>query len=117
MLSRGELICRLVARTLAGVGVASALLGSAACVVGETHPPDRYVVVSGPPPAPIEEQRPAPPGRAVIWVAGYWHWAGDRYAWIPGHWDQPPAGARGWHAPHYSFVDGSYRYEPGTWKP
>jgi hypothetical protein len=37
-----------------------------------------------------------------------------QYAWIPGHWEVPPAGAR-WRAPHYSLRDGTYFYEPGGW--
>ena len=104
-------------RAMTAFVVAGVAYTAPACVVGEARAPERGVVVNGPPPAPIEERSPPPPGRASIWIAGYWHWVGDRYAWIPGHWDRPPVGMKGWQRPHYSFVDGTYRYEPGVWNP
>ena len=85
-----------------------------ACVVEENAPPPRAVVVSGPPPAPVEEGRPQAPSANAVWVAGYWHWSGMQYTWIPGHWEDDRRGAT-WRAPHYSFHDGSYFYEPGGW--
>jgi hypothetical protein len=99
--------------------LSAVLLAPAACVVNETRTPDRSVVVAGPPPPPVDEAPPPPrpPGANQIWIRGGWHWTGVQWAWIPGHWDHPPEGMRAWHAPHYSFVDGTYRYEPGTWAP
>ena len=87
-----------------------------ACVVNEAEAPTRGVVVSGPPPNPVREERPPAPGPQSVWVSGYWHWTGMQYAWIPGHWDAPPAGAT-WNAPVYSARDGKYFYETGGWKP
>ena len=87
------------------------------CVVTATLPPPRGILVSGPPPALIPEERPAAPAGAGggAWVAGYWHWTGLQYAWIPGHWEAaPPLGAT-WQAPLYVQNSGAYFYEPGGW--
>lgn len=94
-----------------------ALLTSAAaagCVVNEPETPARGVVVSGPPPAPVHEERPPQPSPQAAWVGGYWHWTGMQYAWIPGHWEAPPPGAV-WSAPAYTMRDGKYIYETGSW--
>jgi len=103
---------------MASITVLCVALGCAAagCVVNEAEAPTRGVVVSGPPPAPVPEQRPAAPGPQSVWVGGYWHWTGIQYSWIPGHWDAPPPGAT-WSAPVYTARDGKYFYESGGWKP
>lgn len=91
-------------------------IGLSGCVVNEPEAPSRGVVVSGPPPAPVREERPAPPGPDALWVAGYWHWTGMQYAWIPGHWEAPPAGAI-WAGPKVTATkDGRYLYEAGGWR-
>jgi hypothetical protein len=96
------------------VSAASTSLGG--CVATVTGPPPRGVVVSGPPPAPINEERPVAPGPSAVWITGYWHWTGIQYAWIPGHWEaSPPAGAT-WHEPRYVRAGGAYFYEPGGWR-
>jgi hypothetical protein len=93
--------------------------GLAGCVATAQSPPARGVVVSGPPPAPLAEERAPQPRqdapKDAQWVAGYWHWTGMQYAWIPGHWESAPPGAI-WSAPRYSTADGSYFYEAGGWK-
>jgi len=89
-----------------------------ACVVNDAESPTRGVVVSGPPPAPLQEGRPAAPNPQSSWVPGYWHWTGMQYAWIPGHWEAPPSRAVVWNAPKVtSTPDGRYVYESGGWKP
>ncbi len=88
------------------------------CVVNEPESPARGVIVSGPPPAAVHEARPSPPGvpgTPSVWVAGYWHWTGIQYAWIPGHWDAAPPGTL-WSRPVYSSRDGRYFYESGGWR-
>jgi hypothetical protein len=89
-------------------------IGAGACVATETAPPARSIVVSGPPPAPIAEDRPPAPSASTAWVPGYWHWTGVQYAWIPGHWENPPPGAV-WAGPHYMTHGNTYFYEPGGW--
>jgi hypothetical protein len=101
----------LVPTLLAGV----AALAVASCVVTSTAAPARGIVVSGPPPAVIREELPPAPTSMATWVAGYWHWTGIQYAWIPGHWvAAPPTGAV-WRAPTYVQNNGVYFYEPGGW--
>lgn len=96
--------------------VALAAAALPACVVNEPETPTRGVVVSGPPPAPVQEQPPAPPAPQATWVPGYWHWTGMQYAWIPGHWENPPPGTA-WAAPTYTMRDGKTFYESGGWRP
>jgi hypothetical protein len=72
------------------------------------------VAVTGPPPQPMRETRPPPPDAQAVWIAGYWHWSGMQYTWIPGHWENAPPGAS-WRAPRYSIREGTYFYEPGSW--
>lgn len=86
----------------------------AACVATAPSTPARGVVVSGPPPEPLADERPAPPNPQATWVAGYWHWTGMQYAWIPGHWESTRPG-QAWAAPRYTVREGSYIYEPGGW--
>src|SRR5579871_1343005 len=101
------------------LGAATALLALLApctgCVASTMTPPARAIIVTGPPPAPLVEERPPPTHPLAVWIAGYWHWTGIQYAWIPGHWEAtPPAGAT-WRAPRYVKTEGVYTYEPGTW--
>jgi hypothetical protein len=99
------------------LGFAVAAL-DAACVVNEPEAPPRGVVVSGPPPAPVAENRPPAPNPQASWVPGYWHWTGMQYAWIPGHWEAPPPGQAVWAAPRVTPTpDGRYVYESGGWRP
>ncbi len=90
------------------------LLAPSACVATAEGMASRGVVVSGPPPAPLVEVRPAPPPNRSAWIGGYWHWTGMHYAWIPGHWDSPPGGAE-WVGPRYFQQGGQFLYEAGTW--
>jgi WXXGXW repeat (2 copies) len=92
------------------------LVNLAGCVVNEPEAPSRSVVVSGPPPAPVREDRPPAPAQPSVWVNGYWHWTGMQYAWIPGHWDAPPPGSA-WNGPVYTMRDGRYFYQSGSWQP
>jgi hypothetical protein len=62
------------------------------------------------------ETPPAAAAPGAVWVAGYWHWTGMQYTWIPGHWENAPPGTA-WAAPKYVRADGGYFYEAGGWKP
>jgi hypothetical protein len=101
-------------KALAAIVVAAGLLSFSGCVVETVNAPPPGVAVGGPPPAPMRETRPPTPGGRVVWVAGYWHWTGMQYTWIPGHWEEERPGAI-WRAPRYSLREGVYFYEPGGW--
>ncbi|MDP9035295.1 MAG: hypothetical protein M3O50_10850 [Myxococcota bacterium] len=90
------------------------LAGLAGCVIEPGPAVPIGVAVSGPPPAPVIEMRPPPPTVRAVWIAGYWHWTGMQYAWIPGHWEEAHEGVQWW-APSYPMRDGTYFYEPGRW--
>jgi hypothetical protein len=102
-------------RTLVASMALAASMTTLGCVVEGLGPVPVGVVVSSPPPPPMVEARPAPPPRqTAVWVAGYWHWTGMQYTWIPGHyWEAPPG--KQWRAPRYTLRDGVYIYEPGGW--
>lgn len=53
--------------------------------------PGRYVVRQPPPPPPVRFV-PRSPGRAYVWVPGYWVWAGNRYNWQDGYWVKQKGG-------------------------
>jgi hypothetical protein len=102
-------------RALLATIAAAVSLSCAGCVVETVGPaPPAGVVVTSPPPPPMKEARPAPPAQRSVWVAGYWHWTGMQYTWIPGHYWEPPPGKQ-WRAPRYTLRDGVYFYEPGGW--
>ena len=84
------------------------------CIATETSSSTRAVTVSGPPPQRVAESPGPAPAPDSFWVAGYWHWTGMSYAWIPGHWERQPPGAI-WQAPRYSLSEGRHVYEPGLW--
>lgn len=87
----------------------AAMLGAIAvsgCVTGGEVRPTRAEATAGPPPRPgkptaarmladIPGSRsaehtttPQAPRPGHVWVAGYWHWSGMRYEWVPGRWEQ-----------------------------
>lgn len=94
---------------------AAVVVASSGCIMTTNPPPPRGVIVSGPPPAPIAEAQPPPPAPQALWVAGYWHWTGVQYAWIPGRWEVKTPGQQ-WYGPNYTRSQGSYFYEPGRWQ-
>lgn len=105
---------KLGASAAAAAIACACLLGTTGCVIEGSEGPGPGVPVSGPPPAAMEEQRTPPPNPHTVWVAGYWHWTGMQYTWIPGHWEQGHPGQH-WKAPSYSMHEGTYFYEPGRW--
>jgi hypothetical protein len=96
----------------ASVWIIAVFIGG--CVIETAAATPTGVAVSGPPPEPVYEARPSTARAQGIWIAGYWHWTGLQYTWIPGHWEDGPPGAR-WRAPRYLLRDGVYYYEPGRW--
>jgi hypothetical protein len=69
-----------------------------------------------PPPAPPQEVITVQPEPAAVWIYGFGAFAGDRYAWVPGHWEVPPPRCRMFVAPHWRRHRGSYVYIQGYWR-
>ena len=67
------------------------------------------------PPRARHEAIPPRPGEGYVWVAGYWGWQGDDWAWVPGRWEVPAQAGVTWVHPRYVHEYDSYRYEPGHW--
>lgn len=77
---------------------------------------DYAVETPPPPPAPPREVAMRRPGPDVVWVDGYWIYESHGYAWMPGHWERPPARYRAFVAPHWQRERGSYVYVRGYWR-
>jgi hypothetical protein len=79
-----------------------------------------YVAEAPPPPPPAQTEvvvvRPAE--RSAVWIRGYWVYAGEgnRYAWVPGHWEAPPERANAFVEPHWAHRGHSYVYVQGYWR-
>jgi hypothetical protein len=76
--------------TLASFLAAATAGGAAGCVATEVTVPAHNVVVRGAPPPLAEPEQASAPTPNSVWVAGYWHWTGMRYTWVPGHWESAP---------------------------
>lgn len=83
----------------------------------EAQATTEYAVATPPPP-------PAPPREVVVvqrepdtvWVGGYWIYESHGYAWMPGHWERPPARYRAFVEPHWQHRGGNYIYVQGYWR-
>ncbi len=103
--------------------IATAAVLTGGCVVRErvaySAPPPPMgsgeIVVSGAPPAPMEDVYIASPGPDFFWVRGSWAWRG-RWIWEPGRWVRPPHHGAVWIAPHYENHRGVHVYIGGRWK-
>ncbi len=84
-----------------------AATATSGCAVGLTVP--------GPPPAPLVEVRGAIPGRAFVWVGGYWAWR-SRWVWVPGSWMVPPRAHAVWVPGRWHHHRGGWAWAPGRWR-
>ncbi len=78
----------------------------------------REVVVAKPPPAPMAEVVPAPPGppEAWVWQPGHWRWDGREYVWQRGRYVERPRRAAEWVPPHWQERGGGWVYVAGHWR-
>jgi hypothetical protein len=105
---------------------AAAVLGSllalgTGCVVAVrpapvvySEQPGEVVVDNDPPPAQAEVVGVAP-GPGFIWIGGYYHWYGNRWAWRGGHYERPPHNGAVWVRPRYAFRGNRRVYVRGYW--
>src|SRR5471030_58611 len=118
---------------LGGAAIGAVAGGVAGAVVGNSVDHQRgtiyrsereattaYVADAPPPPPPPQREvvvvRPAE--RSAIWVRGYWAYegGGNRYAWVPGHWEAPPERPVAFVEPHWAQHGRSYVYVQGYWR-
>ncbi len=93
--------------------LAFVLIALCGCVPAAPARTTRTEAMHGPPPPPSRQRtacgelaagphqdaEPAPPpdpSGKKVWVRGYWHWDGVRYAWVKGHWEPAKPGFA-WH--------------------
>lgn len=82
----------------------------------ETQATTEYAVETPPPPpAPVREVVVVRPAPDVVWVSGYYIYESRGYAWMPGHWERPPARYHAFVAPHWQRRQGTYLYVRGYW--
>jgi hypothetical protein len=69
------------------------------------------------PPQPQREIVVEAPRAGVVWVPGYYVYdrSVERYMWLPGRWQAPPAPHQVWVAPRYVRNGNSYDYYEGRW--
>ena len=80
-------------------------------------------IATNAPPRARYEQRPARPYRDGVWINGYWHWQGERWAWTSGRWEQRNRQQARWinarytreGCPWYRQQGCGWRYEPAHW--
>lgn len=83
-----------------------------------TSDTDPGIVVSKPPPDPIDEVPPEQEGldEDAEWISGYWAWDDERndFIWISGTWRVPPLG-RHWVAGYWTEAGQGHQWVSGYW--
>ena len=96
-----------------GLGAAILMLTLATPVFADSF----SLVIGTPPPAPIVEAIPAPPGpdAEFVWRPGYWRWVDERHIWVGGHWARRPHPQAVWVAPAWEHGPDGYHFHEGHW--
>jgi hypothetical protein len=68
-----------------------------------------------PPDAPIEAI-PDSPGPEYVWVSGRWQWNNDKFEWVTGSWQTPPALTHDWIPGRWEFDLHGWYYVNGRWQ-
>jgi len=113
------------ARAAAGAAALLSLLAvTAGCVVAVRPAPVGVVYTSGPgevvvtedPPAPVYETVGIAPGPGFFWIGGYYHWYGNRWGWVAGHYERPPHPGAVWVGSRFEVRAGRRVYVRGFWR-
>jgi hypothetical protein len=98
--------------------IAASLLSVAlqGCVVAPAQPYYAGEPVYIAPPAPQVEYVGAPPAVGLVWIGGYWNWAGGRHAWVGGHWEAPPRPGHRWVPHQWARERNAWRLHRGHWE-
>jgi len=76
----------------------------------------QQIIVRMPPP-PIIVERPGPaPEPGFVWISGYQRWDGDRYVWVPGHYERPPHEHGVWVGHRWAHRGGHWAFVEGHWR-
>lgn len=67
------------------------------------------------PPPPRHERASSAPRRGMVWSQGYWQWRGQRYAWVPGHWQAVRQGQH-YRQPRWEQRAGQWHFTSGGWR-
>lgn len=86
---------------LTAAAVIALSVGTSSCMA-TAHPRANTIYVSSAPPRAIREVRPASPGRAYVWVPGFYKYERRAYVWVPGRYARPT-------------YDNLRRWEQGKW--
>ena len=104
-------------RKQASIGLSVVLLmGLTLVFSGCDHAAIGVTYVSTPPPPPMMEPVIVSPGPGYVWVQGYQTWNGNRYVWVPGHWESRPMGMHRWVAGHWRHNGHGWYWVPGHWR-
>jgi hypothetical protein len=70
----------------------------------------------GPKEAPPPPKAEAAPGQKAgyVWVTGRWNWKGDKYEWVPGHWERTRANKK-WREGRWEKRGDRWAYVDGAW--
>jgi hypothetical protein len=75
------------------------------------------VRIGPPPPRPVEVvPAPSPEHRDWVWQPGFHRWDGNRYVWVPGHYERPPHPHARWIEGHWANRGGGYVWIDGHWR-
>ena len=100
----------LISLLLATLAASTLLAG---CVATGRH--GRLYVRVAPPPLAVEVRGVAP-GPEFVWIEGYHRWDGDRYVWVPGHWDRRPRAGADWVPGHWAHDRQGWYWVEGHWR-
>jgi hypothetical protein len=111
-------------KAASGAAVLASLLAlNSGCVVA-VRPGPAAVVYSQPDEVVVDQDPPAAqyevvgvsPGPGFLWVGGYYHWYGNRWAWNAGHYERPPHPGAVWVHPRYAYRGSARIYVRGYWR-
>jgi len=108
-------------RRMLAIALAGGAAGLSGCVIAplgtryEPPLPDDGPGVGYAPPPPQAEVIGVAPALGMVWLGGYWAWAGGRYTWQAGHWAHPRPG---YHWVPHAWVNTrrGWVHRPGHWK-
>lgn len=103
---------------LAGAAIGNSLDHQRGTTYTQADAQTTYTVPQPPPmPAPPREVVTVRPAREAVWVEGYYTYVGgNRYEWVPGHWEVPPPRYSTFVHPRWERRGGNYVYYRGHWR-